>query len=154
MVETTLNGISFDVPSSWMKDIPRDGLVTLYYCRIPETVALILEQVSSSSPSALPPNFFQPVGVEWVKEMKMRQIKKKMIGALGDFPSSIFRNMDRDSRGFLTRVELAAGLREVGVWLHPNETTELVERLDTNGDNKIDEEEFVRFWKSIEYEII
>uniref|UniRef100_A0A7S0EFP6 EF-hand domain-containing protein n=1 Tax=Hanusia phi TaxID=3032 RepID=A0A7S0EFP6_9CRYP len=154
MVETTLNGISFDVPSSWIKDVPRDGLVTLYYCRIPETVDKFLQDVSSSSPSALPPDFYQPVGIEWVKTMKLRQIKKKMIGALGDFPSLVFRKMDKSSRGILTRVELAGGLREMGVWLHPNETTELLELLDTNNDNRVDEDEFVKFWRSVEYQII
>jgi Ca2+-binding EF-hand superfamily protein len=44
------------------------------------------------------------------------------------------------------RNELAASLRCINVWLHPNETTALIEALDQDNSDSIDEAEFILFW--------
>jgi len=33
VVECTLEGIDFDVPAGWLKDVPRRGTISFYYCR-------------------------------------------------------------------------------------------------------------------------
>ena len=48
--------------------------------------------------------------------------------------------------GSLTRQELAGALRNINVWLHPNETTALLQALDKDNSDSIDEGEFVLFW--------
>jgi len=44
------------------------------------------------------------------------------------------------------RLELAAALRDINVWLHPTETTALLATLDKDNNDFVDEAEFVLFW--------
>ena len=44
------------------------------------------------------------------------------------------------------RNELAGALRVINIWLHPNETTALIEALDEDNSDCIDEAEFILFW--------
>jgi|LauGreDrversion2_3_1035106.scaffolds.fasta_scaffold62721_1 hypothetical protein len=36
MVEVSLQGVDFDIPAGWSVDVPRRGLLELYYCRSKE----------------------------------------------------------------------------------------------------------------------
>jgi len=144
MLSCLFDGLAFSVPGSWSKDIPRKGRISVYYCRS----ATVIEQVMDSVPAhTLPPNYrsVQPAGGEWVADMKQAKIKHKMECRFSD-PRAAFEAMDTDGGGELSRQEFARGLRNLGVFLEPDETTFLFELLDEDGGGSIDFDELRNFW--------
>jgi hypothetical protein len=101
----------------------------------------------SVPPWTIPPNFdsFQPSGVKWVEEFKRGRIKWKLAEKFVSGEDA-FNQLDKDGGGSLERVELAVGLRSVGIWLTPNELTELMACLDEDGSGSVEVDELVEFW--------
>ena len=54
-----------------------------------------------------------------------------------------FRTLDKDCNGFITVKELRDVMSRLGESLTHKEVTELVNEADTNGDGRIDIDEFV-----------
>ena len=46
----------------------------------------------------------------------------------------------------LHRKEIARGLFEIGIWLHPDETKAMFEVIDEDDGGTIDVDEFTAFW--------
>ena len=45
------------------------------------------------------------------------------------------------------RKEIARGLFEMGIWLHPDETKAMFEAIDEDDGGTIDIDEFIAFWE-------
>jgi hypothetical protein len=41
MIDCTYQGIDFTVPAGWLKDVPRTGVISLYYCREQQVIEKI-----------------------------------------------------------------------------------------------------------------
>ena len=66
MVDTALNGISFDIPNPWISgSCPTAGLVTFFFCREQVTIAKLRAEVEKKHPASYPPDWAQPAGFEW-----------------------------------------------------------------------------------------
>ena len=80
-------------------------------------------------PSTVSPTFYdhQLAGTEWTVEAKYSRIKRKLEEKFPSGPEEAFNALDDDGGGSLSRGELATGLRAVGLWLHPNEMSALLE---------------------------
>lgn len=76
----------------------------------------------------------------------MFRIKRKLEDKFPS-PEECFAALDKDGGGSLDRVELAVGLRSVGVWLHPTELSDLLACLDEDESGTVEEEELVEFWE-------
>ena len=123
------------------------GLVTFFFCRTQNTIDKFAAKSRLEYPDSYPEEWNQPSGVDWVNAHKIRQIKRKFQVMHGNDPRKIFRIIDVNGDGSVTRLELAASLRNINVWLHPNETTVLMAALDNKDKNDcIDEAEFVLWW--------
>lgn len=147
MVDTALNGVSFDIPNPWLSgSCPTTGLVTFFFCREQVTIDKLREESEKQHPASYPPDWVQPAGFDWVTVYKLRQIKRKFQVMHGNDPRKIFKIIDRDHDGNVSRLELASALRDINVWLHPTETTALLEALDQDKSDNIDVAEFVLFW--------
>jgi len=48
----------------------------------------------------------------------------------------------------MDRKELAGAVLQVGVWLHPSETSLLMDALDQDGSGEIEADEFEAFWNA------
>ena len=59
-----------------------------------------------------------------------------------------FRTLDKDCNGYITVRELKEVMMKLGEKLTTKEVTELVNEADTNGDGRIDVEEFVQMMMS------
>lgn len=147
IVDSAQNGIAFAIPSPWLTgSCPTSGLMTMFYCREQATIDRLREKSEEMYPGSYPNGWEQPAGFGWVSAFKLRQIKRKFQVIYGDDPRKIFKIIDQNMDGSLTRNELAASLRCINVWLHPNETTALIEALDQDNSDSIDEAEFILFW--------
>jgi hypothetical protein len=147
IVDSAQNGIAFDIPSPWLTgSCPTSGLITFFYCREQVTIDKMREKSEELYPGSYPPAWEQPAGFAWVSAFKLRQIKRKFQVIYGNDPRKIFKLIDLNMDGSLTRQELAGALRTINVWLHPNETTSLLQALDKDNSDSIDEAEFVLFW--------
>ena len=65
----------------------------------------------------------------------------------GENESSIrraFRTLDKDCNGYITVRELKEVMMKLGEKLTTKEVTEIVSEADTNGDGRIDVDEFVQ----------
>ena len=59
-----------------------------------------------------------------------------------------FKVFDKDGNGFITSEELGAVMANLGERLTAGELKEMMKEADTNGDGKIDYEEFVKVRRS------
>ena len=59
-----------------------------------------------------------------------------------------FKVFDKDGNGFITADELAIVMANLGEKLSPSELKEMMKEADSNGDGKIDYEEFVKVHRS------
>eukprot|EP00287_Rhodomonas_sp_CCMP768_P000387 CAMPEP_0196756562 /NCGR_PEP_ID=MMETSP1091-20130531/101410_1 /TAXON_ID=302021 /ORGANISM="Rhodomonas sp., Strain CCMP768" /LENGTH=150 /DNA_ID=CAMNT_0042105195 /DNA_START=23 /DNA_END=475 /DNA_ORIENTATION=- len=148
MVDTTLNGIAFQIPVAWSKSVPTEGLVTVYYCRDRTTINKVKEEAERENAGSVPSDFTEPEGQDWIVPFKLRWIKRKMAIVYGDNPEDIFNSIDLNGGGTLDRQELIAGLEALNIFLQPSETTALLEELDHDGNGEIDCDEFVNFWRA------
>lgn len=55
-----------------------------------------------------------------------------------------FQVFDKDGNGYITRDELALVMTNLGEKLNENELNQMMKEADTNGDGRIDYEEFVK----------
>lgn len=69
----------------------------------------------------------------------VEQLKSLEVGEL----QGLFREIDRDSSGYITEDELVAGLEAGGYVLTPNETMWLLRGVDLDGDGRLNEGEFL-----------
>ena len=44
-IQVQLNGVDFDIPAGWEKEVPRRGVLELYYCRTKEVATRVMAQV-------------------------------------------------------------------------------------------------------------
>jgi len=147
MVDTALNGIAFGIPSPWLTgSCPTSGLLSFFYCREQATIDKLKAESELLHPASYPQDWVQHAGKEWVSAFKLRQIKRKFQVMHGNDPRTIFRIIDVNCDGGVTRLELAAALRDINIWLHPTETTALLATLDKDNNDFVDEAEFVLFW--------
>ena len=148
MMDTAYNGVSFEFPSPWRTgSCPTVGLVSFFYCREQGTIDKIRAQSEAKHPGSFPPDWVQPAGCDWVTAFKLRSIKRKFQVMHGNDPRAIFQIIDRNSDGSISRLEFAAALRDINVWLHPTETTALMDALDKDKNDLIDEPEWLLFWQ-------
>ena len=64
--------------------------------------------------------------------------------------AALFREMDRDSTGLLSRADLRHGLSRAGLSLRNEELQWIFARLDVNQNGKIGRKEFVEFMEGAE----
>jgi len=145
MVDETFNGISFECPSAWCNRVPDKGLYTVFYCREKSTIEKILDRVPERSIHCMY-RPFQPSGTGWVEYGKRRMILAKLSDRFHS-PEECFAELDKDGGGELSRSELAVGLRSVGIWLHPDEVSDLLQCLDEDESGTIEVEELAAFWE-------
>jgi hypothetical protein len=107
-----------------------------------------IQKLKSSVPEwTIPPDFesIQPSLVKWVEESKRGRIKWKLAEKFANGEDA-FKQLDKDGGGSMDRIELSVGLRSVGIWLTPNELTELLACLDEDGSGSVEVDELVEFW--------
>jgi hypothetical protein len=107
-----------------------------------------IQKLKASVPEwTIPPDFdsFQPALVKWVEESKRGRIKWKLAEKFASGEDA-FNQLDKDGGGSMDRIELSVGLRGVGIWLTPNELTELLACLDGDGSGSVEVDELVEFW--------
>ncbi len=77
-------GLRFEIPAGWCQRLPKEGVLTLFYCREQATIDQL---VAGEHPECVPSNFksFQPADTEWCIEEKKFQIKAKLQAV---FPSA------------------------------------------------------------------
>jgi len=175
-VEVQLQGIDFDIPAGWAADVPRRGLLELYYCRTKEVTMRVLQQgawdhelspwkpqgksLSKFMQSYLhsycledqPPNHGQllapsPFGDKWCRPNKLRRIRVKLVNAFAS-ANECFTKLDDDGGGSINRKEMVMGLFSLGVWLHPSESSALMDALDSDGGGEIELDELTEYWDS------
>jgi len=107
------NEIDFDVPSSWLEDIPQKGVFSVFYCRSTHVIKKIFQ---TFPPECIPANLdaISPAGIEWVQQAKRVRIKLKLSLAFTNVEEA-FNKMDEDGGGSLSRLEFSRGLRMLGV---------------------------------------
>ena len=78
---------------------------------------------------------------EFLKVMEKRPIKRRIEAAL----KRLFDEFDKDKSGFITSDELRSLIEEAGFGeeVSAAEITELIARVDTNGDGKVSFDEFL-----------
>ena len=62
---------------------------------------------------------------------------RMLYGESEDHTMSIFSQMDRQGKGFLTPLDLKRGLKKIGLFLTDVQIEEFVDEIDDNGDGKI-----------------
>ncbi len=147
MIDAWFCGLRFEIPAGWCQRLPKEGLLTLFYCREQGTIDKLIE---SEPPECLPLNFklFQPAGTEWCIEEKKFQIKAKLQTV---FPSAeaCFKALDTDGGGSLDRSEISRGLRDNGIWLFPDELIAFLDWLDKDGGGEVEIDELEEFWNEV-----
>ncbi|KAL1816020.1 hypothetical protein DCAR_0520381 [Daucus carota subsp. sativus] len=62
---------------------------------------------------------------------------------------SVFATFDKNSDGYITSDELKSSLKNIGITMSDKDVKEMVEKVDANGDNLIDIDEFCTLFESI-----
>ena len=132
------------VPAGWLKSVPDRGVISLHYCRERDTCRRV---EAAFSAGAWPPDFHERHGVDWVQKNRLKIIKDKLRDKFASGRAA-FKAMDRDGGGTMDRKELAVAVLQVGVWLHPSETSLLMDALDQDGSGEIEADEFEAFWNA------
>jgi hypothetical protein len=147
VIDAWFCGLRFEIPAGWCQRLPKEGILTLFYCREQGTIDKL---VDGEHPDSLPGNYklFQPAGTEWCIEEKKFQIKAKLQAV---FPSAedCFRKLDTDGGGSLDRSEISRGLRDNGIWLFPDELIAFLDWLDKDGGGEVEIEELEEFWNEV-----
>jgi hypothetical protein len=140
------NEIDFDVPSSWLEEVPSKGIFSVFYCRSAQVIKKIFSKIPIQ---CIPANLdlLSPPGTEWVAQAKRTRIKLKLSLAFTNVEDA-FSRMDEDGGGSLSRLEFSRGLRMLGVQVTAYELLDLVELLDEDGSGFIELDEMVSFWES------
>ncbi|VVB07099.1 unnamed protein product [Arabis nemorensis] len=61
----------------------------------------------------------------------------------------VFQMFDKDGDGRITKNELNESLKNLGIIIPENELTQMIEKIDVNGDGYVDIEEFGELYKTI-----
>ena len=88
----------------------------------------------------------EPPDSGWIREHKLRRIVSKLKQTFPS-PKAAMKKLDRDGGGDLDRKEIARGLFEMGIWLHPDETKAMFEAIDEDDGGTVDQDEFISFWE-------
>ncbi|KAL8149744.1 calmodulin-like protein 3 [Apium graveolens] len=62
---------------------------------------------------------------------------------------SVFATFDKNNDGYITSQELKESLKNIGITMSDKDVKEMVEKVDANGDNLIDIDEFCTLFESI-----
>ena len=89
----------------------------------------------------------EPPGAGWIREHKLRRIVNKLKERFPNAEAAMTA-LDKDGGGDLDRKEIARGLFEMGIFLHPDETKALFEAIDEDDGGTVDMQEFTAFWHS------
>jgi hypothetical protein len=147
VIDAWFCGLRFEIPAGWCQRLPKEGLLTLFYCREQGTIDKLVE---GEHPDSVPLNYklFQPAGTEWCVEEKKFQIKAKLQQV---FPSAeaCFNKLDTDGGGSLDRSEISRGLRDNGIWLFPDELVAFLDWLDQDGGGEVELDELEAFWNQV-----
>ena len=176
-IEVQLNGIDFDIPAGWEREVPRRGLLELYYCRTKDVTLRVLEhgawdhKDSPWAPQGRSLSMFMqsylldfcrdsdagsdrrrlisavPFGDKWCRPNKLRRIRTKLAATFSS-AHECFCKLDDDGGGSINRKELVLGLFKLGVWLHPSESQALMDVLDGDGGGEIEEDEMEDYWSA------
>jgi hypothetical protein len=121
-IQCHFNDLPFDIPASWCTALPSSGEFYLYYCRERAVIDTIAAKAEQRNPGSVPCNYSkrQPEGQAWVVPAQRRRVRDKLRSI---FPSAsaCFAAFDEDGGGSLSRQELAKGLRNHKIFLHPSD---------------------------------
>ncbi|KAA8522992.1 hypothetical protein F0562_009415 [Nyssa sinensis] len=62
---------------------------------------------------------------------------------------SVFATFDKNNDGFITKKELRESVKNIGILMTEKEVSEMVEKVDCNGDGLIDLDEFCELFESM-----
>ncbi len=147
VIDAWFCGLRFEIPAGWCQRLPKEGVLTLFYCREQGTIDKLVE---SEHPDSLPNNYklSQPAGTEWCIEEKKFQIKAKLQAVFAS-AEECFCKLDTDGGGSLDRSEISRGLRDNGIWLFPDELIAFLDWLDKDGGGEVELDELEEFWNEV-----
>ena len=167
MLHVTLNTLDFVVPMEWAsgtQPIPNKGKISFFFVRSAEVQNRIWSQGPYGSGSSAPPprhsistyaepwwskfcdeGMVSPSGSDWVYPYRCRRIRQKLSEKFEKI-EHCFHKLDTDGSGVLDKKEVTAGLFNLGIWLHPQESQQLIQQLDEDGSGEITVNEFITFW--------
>lgn len=166
LLHVTFNTLDFVIPAGWttgQEPVPNKGKISFFFVRSAEVHKSLVSQGAYGGNSKPPPphslstyaepwwksfcdeGMISPTGSDWVYPYRCRRIRHKLAEKF-EAIEHCFCKLDTDGGGFLDRKEVTAGLFNLGIWLHPQESKQLVEQLDEDGSGEISIVEFQKFW--------
>ncbi|KAL3835057.1 hypothetical protein ACJIZ3_009793 [Penstemon smallii] len=110
--------------------------------------AIILYLVPKKLRTYLPPSWYPYVQ----QQQQQKQTKNDpIISSLSSSPilKRVFQMFDRNGDGRITKKELNDSLENMGIFIPDNELTQMIEKIDFNGDGCVDIDEFGALYQNI-----
>lgn len=171
MLQMTINGKAAELNKDWLVGgIPEHSIITTFFVRTQACLDKVFEKGAFAHNKRQPPassksvfmetylhefckeGICSPGGKDWINEYTYRRVRRKL-GVKFAAAEHAFYALDDDDSGSLTRPEVGTGLQSVGIYMNPQELTDLVSQLDDDGSGKIEVEEMISFWNKYSTEV-
>lgn len=75
-LDESYENIDFEMPGSWVTEVPRKGIYTCFYCREPATIERCVNTCFEEHPGSVPEGHVQSANGEWVRMQKAKNVKR------------------------------------------------------------------------------